>query len=179
MYKAIFKIDGYSFNGTLDMYVLKMTQMELEECGKNLKIHQILKGIAEFDMHCISALLLQSVVRCGDVTEKEFLSIYIRNRTEDEIEKNFINITEYFSRLIKKCMPKSDLNSEEDEFEDIPEFNEEEKRDWDFPYMEFLWTSKLNKNNFWEVTPKNFFEQVNIYKKLNSDTDEKEETEYL
>lgn len=179
MYRAVFEIDGYSFHGTLDMHVLKMAQMELEECGKELKVHEILKGVAEFDMHCISALLLQSVIRCGEITEKEFLSIYIRDRNEDEIERNFVNITEYFSKLMKRCMPKSDTNSEEDEFEDVPEFKEEEKVDWDFPYMEFLWSSKLNKNNFWEVTPKNYFEQINIYRKLNGEQEETEDVEYL
>ncbi len=179
MYRAVFEIDGYSLHGTLDMHVLKMAQIELEECGKALKIHEILKGIAEFDMHCISALLLQSIIRCGEITEKEFLSIYIRDRNEEEIERNFVNITEYFSKLMKRCMPKSDANSEEDEFEDIPEFKEEEKADWDFPYMEFLWSSKLNKNNFWEVTPKNYFEQINIYRKLNGEQEETEDVEYL
>lgn len=179
MYKSIFEIDGHIFHGTLDMYVLKMTQRELEECGKELKIHEILKGIANFDMYCISALLFQSVVRCGDITEQEFLEIYIKNRDEEEIEKNFINITEYFSRLIKKCMPKSEVSDGEDEFEDIQDSSEGEKEDWDFPYMEFLWTSQLNKNNFWEVTPKNFFEQINIYRKLNMKQVDDEKVEYI
>lgn len=179
MYKATLKIDNYHFIGTLDMYVLKVAQSELEECGKKLKIHEILKGISDFDMHCISAIVLQSVIRVGKISEKDFLDIYMKDRNEEEIENNFINITEYLTKLIKKCMPKNEMSNEEAEFEDIPLWDEEEKEDWDFPYMEFLWTSKLNKSDFWKVTPKNFFEQINIYRKLNGVTEEHEETEYL
>ena len=45
--------------------------------------------------------------------------------------------------------------------------------------MEFFWTTKLKRNDFWSITPKNYFEQIEIYERVNGSNKEKEETEYL
>lgn len=178
MYRATFIIDNHKFHGTLDMYAIKKAQDELEECGKKLKIHEIFKGIADLDMHCITAVILQSVLRASNISESDFLELYLRDRSIEETEKNINYSLEFISELLKKCMPKNEVENEDDDFEDIPDFNEEEKSDWDFPYMEYMWTTELKKNNFWEVTPKNYFEQIEIYKKFNSKEDS-EDIEYL
>lgn len=182
MYKVNLKIDNFEIKGTLDMYVIKRAQAELEECYKSLKIHEIFKGIVEDDMHCVSAVVLQAILRGSEIKEEDFLKIYTRDRTDLELLERFSNIREFLMQLFKKCMPKSaNENNEafEDEFEEIPILHEKNDNDWDFPYMEYLWTTKLNKQNFWETTPKNFFEQIAIYRKLNNKEDEDDEVTYL
>ncbi|MEG0667844.1 MAG: hypothetical protein RR460_04385 [Clostridium sp.] len=174
MYKAIFEIDNYKFHGTLDMYAIKRAQEELEECNKKMQIHEIFKGVADLDMHCITAIILQSIMRGGDICEEKFLELHLKDRSDENLEKNIENSMKFLSVLLKKCMPKNE-ESTEDEFEDIPELDQENIKDWDFPYMEYLWTTKLNKNDFWSVTPKNLFEQIEIFKRVNSEKTEEVE----
>lgn len=60
-------------------------------------------------------------------------------------------------------MPKTNKKLKESEFEDIPS-----AKDWDIASMEYIWTTVLRRNDFWKTTPKNYFEQVDVYCKLNN-----------
>ena len=63
-----------------------------------------------------------------------------------------------------KCLPKT-KSKEESIFED----DYYDDKDWEFDYMEYIWNSIIGRNdNFWNITPKNYFEQVEIYKKFNN-----------
>ena len=177
MYKAVFIIDNYKFNGTLDMYVIKKVQEELERCNKNLKVYEIFKRVANLDMYCISAIILKSILRCGDISEEDFLTLYLKDRDEEELKVNINNSIEFLNELFKKCMPKNLTNGEDDEFEEI--LDDKDIKDWDFPYMEYIWTPELKKNDFWSVTPRNFFEQIEIHRRLSGDKFEDENIEYL
>ncbi|MFR5561934.1 hypothetical protein [uncultured Clostridium sp.] len=179
MYKAYLQIDDLKLPGTLDMYVIKRTQEELHECNKLLKVHEIFEGIAQMDFHCIAALILQSVLRVSGLDEEEFIKIYLKERSDDKIAQKLLNESKYLNELLKKCMFKSKEQKEDDEFEEIPNFTEDKSKDWDFPYMEFFWTTKLKRNDFWSITPKHYFEQIEIYERVNGSNKEKEETEYL
>lgn len=179
MYKAYLQIDDLKLPGTLDMYVVKRSQEELESCGKELKIHEIFEGISKMDFHCIAAVILQSVLRESNLLEEDFIKIYLKERTEDEIAQKLLNESNYLNELLKKCMFKSKENKEDDEFEEIPNFAEDKSKDWDFPYMEFFWSTKLKRNDFWTITPKHYFEQIEVYERVNGLNKENEQIEYL
>ena len=74
-------------------------------------------------------------------------------------------------------MPKNLTKSEDDEFEEI--LDDKDIKDWDFPYMEYIWTTELKKNDFWSVTPRNFFEQIEIHRRLSGDKFEDENIENI
>lgn len=179
MYKAYLQIDNLKLPGTLDMYVIKRVQEELQECDKELKIHEIFKGISDLDFHCIAAVILQSILRVSNLSEEDFIKIYLKERTEDEIVEKLLNESKYLNELLKKCMVKSKKIEEDDDFEEIPIFTEDKSKDWDFPYMEFFWSTKLKRNDFWTITPRHYFEQIEVYERVNGLDKDNEKIEYL
>ncbi|WP_286315885.1 hypothetical protein [Romboutsia ilealis] len=78
----------------------------------------------------------------------------------------YISIFEYINKLLEKCMPSIDKTKE---IGDLFEEEDIEKKDWDFDYMEYLWYSILKRtDDFYKITPKTFFKQMDIWKKMNN-----------
>lgn len=164
MFSSKIIINNKKFEGILDFWVLKKVQSDLLENGLDYKIHELFSKIADIkniDMNIITSLLLFSVVRYmkvdEDVVEKEFI--------EEKLDmQKFNNLFTYINKLINNSMP---INKNDDR--DIFEEEEIDQEDWDFPYMEYLWYSVLKRNDdFYKVTPKTFFSQIDIYKKMNN-----------
>lgn len=162
MFSSKIVINNNKFEGILDFWVLKKIQNDLNENGIDYKIHELFQKISDIeniDMIIVTSLLLFSIVRYmkidESIVEKEFL--------EDELNINKFNtIFSYINKLIINAMPIND--NKEDVFEE-----DIEQEDWDFPYMEYLWYSILKRNDdFYSITPKIFFEQMDIYKKMNN-----------
>lgn len=166
MFSSKIIINNNKFEGILDFWVLKKVQNDLKENGIDYKIHELFEKISDIkniDISIVTSLLLFSIVRYmkidESIVEKEFLADKL------DLEK-FNNIFSYINKLIINAMP---MNEDKEEV-----FEEEiEQEDWDFPYMEYLWYSVLKRtDDFYSITPKIFFEQMDIYKKMNNVKDE-------
>lgn len=163
MYIACIELNGKQYEGTLDFYVLKEVQKTLEKLNRKLKLHEIFKALADEDMQVISCLILHSLVRKENSIE-DINRDYTAIKNDEELIDYFININKFLIDLLDECMPKEE-KKEESELEDIPDFSSYD--DWDLTYMEYLWTTILKRENFWNITPKNFFEQADIHLKVN------------
>ena len=121
-------------------------------------------------MYALMSILLFSISRYSDIDEEEIEEIILK---EDLKLDTFNSIFSYINLLFKRCMPQK---QEESLFEE-DEINLEED-DWDFSHMEYLWYSVLKRNDdFYKVTPKTFFQQMETYKKMNNI--ESEDIDYL
>lgn len=162
MFSSKIRINNKKFEGILDFWVLKKVQSNLKEEDIDYKIHEIFEKISDIeniDMSIVTSLLLFSIVRYmkidEETIEKEFF--------EDKLDLDkFNDIFIYINKLIINAMPMDE--NKEDIFEE-----EVEQEDWDFPYMEYLWYSVLKRtDDFYSITPKTFFNQMDIYKKMNN-----------
>lgn len=167
MYSSKIIIDNKKYIGILDFWVLKKVQEDLKELGQELKIYEIFEGLSDIEnikMEAVMSIVLFSIIRGSKAEAEEVESKFIKDKFD--IDK-FNALFEYINSLILKCMPMKKNSKDEDliEFED----DIEEKEDWDFPYMEYLWYSVLKRtDDFYSITPKNFFSQMDIYKKMNN-----------
>ena len=152
MYKAILNLNGKKIEGTLTFYILKKIQDEiLINFERKLTISEIFEKLAEDDMQILSAFLIYS-------TNKD-LNFDFNNLDLEEVYR-------YIKRLLEICMPLKEI-SNDDDFEDIPNFSVES--DWEFEWMEFMWNTNLKRSDeFLNITPKRFFEQMEVYKKVNN-----------
>lgn len=169
MYSSKININDVKYQGILDFWVLRKVQDDLSDIGLEYKIHELFEGLSDIKnikMEIIMSILLFSVVRYSNVECEEIEEKFIKDKFD--IDK-FNKLFDYINNLIKKCMPLNQSN-EDDLFEEyIDEDIEKEKEDWDFPFMEYLWYSVLKRtDDFYSVTPKTFFAQMDIYKKMNN-----------
>lgn len=173
MYSCKITINNRKFKGILDFGTLSKVKEDLFENGYNLTIPQIFRSISDINninMYALMSILLFSISRYSDIDEEEIEEIIL---TEDLGLDTFNSIFNYINLLLKRCMPKK--QDEELLFEEESSLDEE---DWDFSHMEYLWHSVLKRNdNFYKVTPKIFFNQMETYKKINNI--ENEEIDYL
>lgn len=177
MYTANLELNNNMYIGTLDFYVLIETQKVLRNLNRDITIQQIFEALSNEDMEVISTLVLQSLLR-GSNNVEDIMRDYTAVKNDDEVIEYFIAINTFLIDLLKECMPKAEKESKEDEFEDIPDF--EETKDWDIAEMEYIWSTAIKRQDFWRTTPKNFFAQMDIHIKFNSqDTKENERTEEL
>lgn len=172
MYCETIEINNKKFIGTLDFWVLRKVQEDIEKVDRLYTIKQLFEKISDvnnIDMKIITSILYYSILRKKneDDIEKEFM------KTELDLEK-FNSIFNYINSLLKKCMPLK--NSVEKNLFEEEDLGIEIKEDWDFDYMEYIWSSVLNRNDFYSITPKNFFSQIKIYKNVNKIEDEEEIT---
>ncbi|MGL5749879.1 MAG: hypothetical protein ACRCXT_05080, partial [Paraclostridium sp.] len=127
-------------------------------------IFKSLSEIENINMYTVSSIILHSIIR-------------VENLDEEVIEKNFIDSTgnislyidsfEYIKSLLDKCIPNSEKYI--DDIDDLFEDYETDEKDWDFDYMEYIWYSILKRqDDFYRVTPKNFFKQMDIWKSMNN-----------
>lgn len=175
MYTETLILSGERFIGTLDMEVLKLIQEDLLKMYKRVTIPDIFIKISEKNMDAICSLVLQSISKQMNISQDYIADLFIGESDEKLRTDNYINLYKYVGNLLEKCMPKDTKQQEESEFVDIPIYKTE---DWDLAYMQFLWETTMDKKTlFWNVTPKNFFEQINVFKEVNEIEDE--EVEWL
>lgn len=158
---------SFSYKAKLDMKCIKLIQRQLKENRIDVKIHEIFNEISNLNMEVVAIVVIQSIKRCSDVTEEEIMKVM-----------EFHNAIELINDLIEVSMPKKDYSDEnlDDEFED----DEDEIEDWDFDYMSYLWYSVLKRSDdFYNITPKNFFKQIEIHKKFNGSDENQEKIEYV
>lgn len=171
MYISTLELNGKKYKGTLDFFVLKDIQDDLSKIGITTTIPNIFKAISEFDMNYISSFILKSISRINEISEEDFLNNYLNNKNTEEIIKNFNSIFVYINDLMSKCLytpPK--VKKEDNIFED--EECDTNIEDWDLSNIEYTWNSILNRQeNILTITPKNYFEQIEIYKKINKIND--------
>lgn len=165
MYTSTLNLDGHEFKGTMDIYSLKKIQDDILNEGEQTSITNIFIKISEFNMLYISSFVLNTLARIDKSQSDKFLEIYLKD-TEDDLEalNRFNSIFTYINDVMMKCLPKTKIK-EESIFED----DYYDDKDWELDYMEYIWNSIIGRNdNFWNITPKNYFEQVEIYKKFNN-----------
>ena len=164
MYTSTLNLDGHEFKGTMDIYSLKKIQEDLLNEGEQTSITNIFIKISEFNMLYISSFVLNTLARIDKSQSNKFLEIYLKDTGDLEALNRFNSIFTYINDVMMKCLPKT-KSKEESIFED----DYYDDKDWEFDYMEYIWNSIIGRNdNFWNITPKNYFEQVEIYKKFNN-----------
>lgn len=171
MYISTLELNNKKYKGTLDFFVLKDIQDDLSKIGITTTIPNIFKAISEFNMDYISSFVLKSISRIDEVSEEDFLENYLNQKDDEEMLKNFNSIFIYINDLMSKCLYKPNkLKKENDIFED--EEDDINIQDWDLSNIEYTWNSILNRQeNILNITPKNYFEQIEIYKKVNKIND--------
>lgn len=173
MYEAILKLNNKEFIGTLDFLTLKNVQKEFKkEFNEDIKIIDIFKKVSESDMKLILIFILETTKRKQDKTTEINTLLAI----EKDLEINFKNLFEYTAQIMIECLPKFESVKKESEFEDDEEADIE---DWEFGWMEYMWNTTLKRSDFWSITPRNFFEQMDIYKKVNNVKSKDENIEEL
>ena len=171
MYTSTLNLDGHEFKGTMDIYSLKKIQEDLLNEGEQTSITNIFIKISEFNMLYISSFVLNTLARIDKSQSNKFLEIYLKDTDDLEALNRFNSIFTYINDVMTKCLPKTKESKEESIFED--DYLLYEDKDWELDYMEYIWNSIIGRNdNFWNITPKNYFEQLNIYKKFNNIKDE-------
>ena len=174
MYTSTLNLDGHEFKGTMDIYSLKKIQEDLLNEGEQTSITNIFIKISEFNMLYISSFVLNTLARIDKSQSNKFLEIYLKDTDDLEALNRFNYIFTYINDVMTKCLPKTKESKEESIFED--DYLLYEDKDWELDYMEYIWNSIIGRNdNFWNITPKNYFEQLNIYKKFNNIKDEEVE----
>ena len=122
-------------------------------------------------MHVVMSILLFSIQRYSSIDEEEIEETVLSKDIDIDM---FNAIFNYINLLFNKCMPKNKNESNilfEEELDSLEE-------DWDFAHMEYMWYSILKRSDdFFKVTPKTFFEQMDIYKRINNI--ENEEVDYI
>ncbi len=173
MHSCKIALNNTKFKGILDFGTLLKVKEDLIENGYDFTIPEIFKSISDvnnLNMYALMSILLFSISRYSDIDEEEIEEIILK---EDLKLDTFNSIFSYINLLLKRCMPQK---QEESLFEE-DEINLEED-DWDFSHMEYLWYSVLKRNDdFYKVTPKTFFQQMETYKKMNNI--ESEDIDYL
>lgn len=81
--------------------------------------------------------------------------------------ERFATLKVYANTLLKLTFPVNESQEDEDEdsFEDMPTKKVDEE--WDIPWMQYVWETILKRDNFYEITPKMFHEQLEVHKRLN------------
>ena len=176
MYLSEVKLNNKKFKGTLTFNTLiKIKDSLLEEFKKDITITEIFDGLTKFDMTIFTVFMIESIYATDECEKEEIIEAFIND--EDIINK-FNSAYSYIYKLISKCLPKEieEFNESEFEYEYDQEGNNTE---WELDYMEYLWSTVLKRNDCWNVTPKNFFEQMDIHRKVNSSGKEKSNVEEI
>lgn len=167
MYEAYLVLNNQELVGTLDFYVLKTTQESLKKNGLELTIPEILKASLDGNALVMSTLLINSVMRKTKITAEDIFKLRedeIRDDPDNEkLKESFAKMFQYFIDLFEVCFSNEfEMSKKEVEFEDE---EDEALKDYDFALMEYMWTTYLHRNDFWEITPKKYIEQIKIFEK--------------
>lgn len=163
MYTAKIKLNNKEFKGTLTFSTLNnIEKIMLKEFKKELSIKDILEGLSNFDMTIFSVFILETL-NCEENSKEDILYNF---ENDPDILNKFKNGYNYINELIDECLPRiKDIGKNESIFEDEEEEIGVSK--WEYDYMEYIWSTLLKRNDFWNTTPKNFFEQIKIHEKIN------------
>ena len=174
MYSCKITINNQKLKGILDFGTLLNIKEDLFFNGYDFTIPQIFKSISDINninMYVVMSILLFSIKRYSSIDEEEIEEIILSKDIDIDM---FNSIFNYINLLFNKCMPKNKNESNTLFEEELDSFEE----DWDFAHMEYMWYSVLKRtDDFFKVTPKTFFEQMDIYKKINNI--ENEEVDYI
>lgn len=147
----MYLIKNKVFKGTLNMKVIENIT---EITGEDFNI--FLGKIENTDALSLSILIIESI------------RVLDPNLLENDIVKffDFDFAIEFINKLLKKCMPQnSDQETNNSIFEDE---EERQPQKWDLEHMEYIWYTVLNrKNDFENITPKKYFNQIMIHLNLN------------
>lgn len=146
------------FKGTIKLKTIAKIQSDLKDSGREITVPEIINGLGELDIQIIS-LILTTAIQEGSNQDIAIIMQFFE----------FNEALDFTLKLLTKTMPGKQQNesmfSDEEEFE--LEYNKQQ--DWDFDYMMFLWHGAMNRNDdFWELTPKQFFKQLEIQEKVNN-----------
>ena len=167
MYDAYLVLNNRELVGTLDFYVLKTTQESLKKNGLELTIPEVLKASLDGNALVMSTLLINSVMRKTKITADEIFKLREADIKDDpnndKLKESFAKMFQYFLDLFEICFSNEfEMSKKEVEFEDE---EDETPKDYDFALMEYMWTTYLHRNDFWEITPKKYIEQIKIFEK--------------
>lgn len=166
MYTAKFKIGEKTFLGILDFYVIHKSTNMFKKENKDYSVHSLIKNLLNLDSETIRVVVFESISRLNNIGETEFEELFLK-LSDRELETATNNMIIFINELMDKCIPLNE-NYTQKEVMFIDELEEDSQEDWDFNHMEYLWHSVLNRKEcFWNITPKNLFSQLDIYKKVN------------
>lgn len=162
MYISKVKLNDKEFFGTLTFSTIKnIKETMFIEFNKQVTVKEVIEGLAEFDMTFFSVFILETIYSSNKYSKEEVLQAFLND--SNLIEK-FNSAYSYIYDLTNKCLPSSKVIEDyESEFEDE---EDDSNSEWDFEYMEYLWSTILKRDYFWNTTPKNFFSQLDIHQKL-------------
>lgn len=169
MHEVVLNIGSNKYKATLDFYVIIKTQEYLKENGFEFAVHEIFNSLSDaknLNMFSVCSLTVKSISRAMSIDEDT-----IANEIMDlniDSEEWFISIFDFLNSLIQKCMPPSNSN-DDSIFDDDLDFETKSNDDWDFPFMEYTWATILKRtDDFYKITPKTFFQQMEVYKRINN-----------
>lgn len=164
MYISKLKLNNKEFVGTFTFLTIKnIKETMLNEFNKEITLKELIEGLSEFDMTFFTVFILETINSSNQYSKEEVLESFTN---DSNLIKKFNNAYSYIYDLLNKCLPSNKaIEKYESEFEDE---EEEVNSAWDFDYMEYLWSTVLKRNDFWNTTPRNFFSQLDIHQKLYS-----------
>lgn len=155
-----------SVNAKLDIKTTRSIQKELNhnlDEENKLTIPQILEKVNKLDANIIFHILTKSIINKTKTNEHEIMRQF-----------DFSMAFEYVIDILVDSMPFKSENGNEPLFED--ELELEDDIDWDFDYMSYLWNVTMKRNDdYRELTPKEFFKQLELFEKMNGGKNEKVE----
>lgn len=164
MNKAKLILNNKEFTGTFTFEVIVNSIYELGKLEKVYTIPSFLIALTEEDVKAITVFMIQSIVVLEKHTINEVGETYMQDIGSIQNLENFNNIFEYVMELFTKCIPKKKKKEDDSIFED----DEEEfdmAEDWDIKEFQYLWETVLKRNDFYKITPKIFFEQLEVHSK--------------
>lgn len=152
------KLNGTFCTLSVNLYSLYNTTSEL-----SITTPKLLERLSRLDLDAYSYIIYYSL-------EQHNPNIKYDDILDLELEE-VLEIIEVVNVELAKAMPKS---KEEDN--NSSSNNNDDDEDWNYPYMEYIWNTILKRaTNFLYTTPRNLFEQFDIYKKVNGLEEVKEE----
>lgn len=165
MYSAKVILNNKEFTGTLNFEVLVNTIYELENLEVKITMPELLIALTNRDIEIVTVFIIQSIAALEQHSKIEVIETYMSSVGDIEQDfANFNSIFEYILELFKKCIPKKKKDKKESIFDD-----EEEEfdlaSDWDLADFQYLWETVLKRTDFYKITPKMFFDQLDIHSK--------------
>lgn len=163
-------INNDVYNSRLDFGCLMKIQYQLED----KTIPDIIEGVFDNNIEIIYEVLIQSILRCNE------------NLGRNQVLENILSLDKdlaktYALYLISISFPK---NSNENISSELARFKRLKaslkKEDWSFSDMEYMWHSIFRRtDDFLNIIPINYFEQVESHKKFNNIKNEDGNIEYV
>lgn len=148
----------------LTIKALLITKDSLMQENSNITISDIFEKVYDLDVKTISLLIINSIQKCSEDVS------YLISILE------FSEAVDLLSTIIDKSMPQKEEENNESIFEEEDDITE----DWDFSYMEYLWSCILKRqDDFYNITPSHFFKMIEHHKRFNGAKEDTEKVEYI